>query len=277
MKHQAEACRKHVIKFSAFMNRNSNMPCCLKKKVMEAALLSAMLYASESWITDGLKTVNQHYMAAVKLLLGVRRTTPHVLCLIEAGLPDLSSKILKRHCNFMTSFAQRTSQDEPLAQALRLCAEANTDMYRRLMAAQNYVGDPEMLSRQTLQEECRRLAESATRFSTYLSLNPSLTCHDVYVLISSTPDNLHKDFTRLRLSSHRLFVERGRWSRIPRERRVCDCDHESVQDELHIALPCPRTQNVRDTHGATYSSLDELFSSELNVPLVCHELLKTFE
>ena len=38
-------------------------------------------------------------------------------------------------------------------------------------------------------------------------------------------------FTRFRLSSHRLRIETGRWSRLPREQILCDCGANEPQDE----------------------------------------------
>jgi len=42
---------------------------------------------------------------------------------------------------------------------------------------------------------------------------------------------------RLRLSSHRLPIETGRWSRIPRDQRFCSCG--MVQTEVHLICLCP--------------------------------------
>ena len=114
-------------------------------------------------------------MAAIKLLLGVRNTTPHLLSLIETGLPDLTSKVMKRRCSFMNSFARRSTGEEPLASALRLWSEAGrqSSLYRKLLAAQQYDGDPEAHARHRHQQECRRLADSSSRFATYLALTPS--------------------------------------------------------------------------------------------------------
>ncbi|ELU00462.1 hypothetical protein CAPTEDRAFT_216177 [Capitella teleta] len=81
MKHQLEACRKHVNKFAAFVQKNSNMPFTFKHKVLTAALSASMLYSCESWLTDNTSGVNKLYMAAMKMLLGVRTTTP-TLCQI---------------------------------------------------------------------------------------------------------------------------------------------------------------------------------------------------
>ena len=49
--------------------------------------------------------------------------------------------------------------------------------------------------------------------------------------------------TRIRLSSHRLAIETGRWSRLPREERKCTCGE--IQTERHIVNECVRTSDVR--------------------------------
>jgi len=63
------------------------------------------------------------------------------------------------------------------------------------------------------------------------------------------PEIYRISFTRLRLSSHRLRIETGRWSRLPRENRLCPCG--AVQDERHVLENCPLTQQLRDSHYKT--------------------------
>ena len=53
--------------------------------------------------------------------------------------------------------------------------------------------------------------------------------------------------TKFRLSSHALFVERGRWNKpklIPRNERLCEvCG--VIEDEYHCLIDCPRYVNER--------------------------------
>ena len=51
-------------------------------------------------------------------------------------------------------------------------------------------------------------------------------------------------FTKFRLSSHHLKIETGRWARIDVENRLCGCGSR-VEDESHVLLDCPKTENVR--------------------------------
>ncbi|ELU02080.1 hypothetical protein CAPTEDRAFT_203584, partial [Capitella teleta] len=107
MKHQLEAHRKHVNKFAAFVQKNSNMPFTFKHKLRI--------------VIDGQTSgVNKLYMAAMKMLLGVRTTTHNSLCQIEIGIPELKSTLQKRQGAFLRKFRQKSAGDEPLAHALNL-------------------------------------------------------------------------------------------------------------------------------------------------------------
>ena len=54
---------------------------------------------------------------------------------------------------------------------------------------------------------------------------------------------------KLRLSSHKLFVETGRHRQIPRQDRKCIlCNIDDVEDEYHVILICPFYNNIRITH-----------------------------
>ena len=59
----------------------------------------------------------------------------------------------------------------------------------------------------------------------------------------SIPDRDRVCTTRLRLSSRGLAIETGRWSRIPRDKRLCSCG--VVQTEEHVICFCRISQHVR--------------------------------
>ena len=53
--------------------------------------------------------------------------------------------------------------------------------------------------------------------------------------------NLRTAFTKFRLSSHKLLVERGRWKslKLDYELRKCTlCDSGDIEDEYHVTLIC---------------------------------------
>ena len=110
-------------------------------------------------------------------------------------------------------------------------------------------GDPVLQNLEKLRQQCIVESEQSTRKDTYLSMNPDLLIHPVYMNSSvCVPDFKRVSFTQMRLSSHRLKVETGRWFRIPKEQRVCSCDNASVQDEYHVIFKCPKTLIVRQRY-----------------------------
>ena len=47
----------HVLKFISFVNRNNDVPFMIKKKIFDAALMSTILYGSESWLNCDLRPI----------------------------------------------------------------------------------------------------------------------------------------------------------------------------------------------------------------------------
>ena len=67
--------------------------------------------------------------------------------------------------------------------------------------------------------------------------------------------NYHRDFrqylTKLRLSSHKFLVERGRWvkPKINYHERLCTlCDENDIEDEYHILMKCKYFVNLREKY-----------------------------
>lgn len=65
--------------------------------------------------------------------------------------------------------------------------------------------------------------------------------------LSSLPFTHRKDLTRLRISSHRLNIELGRYARIERSDRICSkCSMDVIGDEIHFMLECPAYKTSRE-------------------------------
>ena len=86
--------------------------------------------------------------------------------------------------------------------------------------------------------------EQGTKAVTYRSINPNLKVHPVYASTEYIDERARIAFTRLRLSSHSLKIETGRWSRIASEERLCGCGL-AVESEEHVLLECSKTEEVR--------------------------------
>ena len=217
----------HVVKYCAFVKKNCDFPFSVKRTVLEAALISSLLFGCESWLCANLGQINVNYMTAVKALLGVRKTTPNDLCLVESGLlTPCTTRVKTAQKKFFTAMFQRQDPEDPFAKVWAIVQDQSPSA-RYINAVMH-----EDISRH--QEKLHQRVQEATgsRYTTYReSINPSLSLHPLYN--TCIPEHERIATTRLRLSSHSLAVEKGRWSRIPREERLCSCG-EGVHDEAHV-------------------------------------------
>ncbi len=141
-----------------------------------------------------------------------------------------------------------------------LVVQCCSPMGKYLFELDKLEGDPDTLFRR--QYRNRLQSASSTRASTYRDINSDLSVHPMY-----QPNHyiceLHRiATTRPRLSSHRLRIETGRWSRIPRKERMCSCG-ENVQTKFHVMLQCPQTAVLRLEHNnLNFDSLTSYMSNQ---------------
>ena len=70
------------------------------RRVVDAALIAAILYGCEAWLNADLRPVTKLYNICIKQLLGVRTTTCNDMCYVELGYPPLKNLVLSRQRKF---------------------------------------------------------------------------------------------------------------------------------------------------------------------------------
>ena len=88
-------------------------------------------------------------------------------------------------------------------------------------------------------QHCFAEIEASTRCRTYKDIK---SIHDIEPYLQrEIHSSLRSAFTKLRLSSHRFMVERGKWMK-PKvqyiDRKCTLCNDNDIQDEYHIVLKC---------------------------------------
>ena len=261
LKEHLKEKKKHLNRLYIFLATNYDAPFQVKKKVFEAAFTSAILYGCESWVDINLKPIKQMYMSGVKALLGVRKTIPESLCLLEAGIPPVESIIHNKQAQFFSKMLndREGMQDDPFWHVFQI---VNNSEYRSVRNLKNYIKDV-TLQPDTFEPNLESLQKfvrdkDTTRFKTYLEMNPNLTTHPIYDSDTLVNDSLRIKFTRIRLSSHCLRIELGRWQDSAHDTRVCSCDNASIQDEKHI-FQCPLTAEIRRNFDCENMTIDSFF------------------
>ena len=246
---------KHVLKFFSFIAKNFNFPFWVKRKVFEAALLSAVLYSCESWLENGLGDLQKLYTSLVKALLGVRVSSPNDLCLLELGIPSVVGRIRQAQKRFFSKMIVDRKVDDPFAFVWEMCTNSKT---RAAKYVTNLLNEENIIDNDMDTIRWRVVNNTGSKFAMYVNVNPELTPHPLYRFTGPHYESDRVIFTRLRLLSHDLAIEKGRWSRIPRENRLCPCGH--VQTEEHIVCYCNQSAHVRGQHlNINFQSLCEFF------------------
>ena len=255
--------KKHLNKLLIFLRVNKDMPFAVKRKVVEAAFNSAILYGSECWLNTNLRPIEVMYMAAVRALLGVRQSVPADICLVEAGMLPLVAVVKKKQQSFLLKMTEKRCDmtDDPLIFALSLTASRNAKMQKYIDCVMNN------FSEETVRSDILSGMRNSdkTRFKTYCSINPEMSMHPVYDIKpvkNFIPEHYRLAFTRMRTSSHRLRIETGRWSRLPRDQRLCKCG-QAIGDECHAMTECTLTEHLRAEYDSIVYFPDCLHASTI--------------
>lgn len=281
IKAEAKARMCHTLKFISFVNKNNDVPFYIKNMIFQLALLPTLTYGCESWFNGDMKPMNKLYLWSIKQLLGVRKTTITSVCLLELGLAEFHSFVKSKQRKFLSqAWADRSDMvDDPLAYVMKLCFDNNTPSSRYIRDIIDNDIDDIAQSLEKLKNEISM--SDSNRILVYKSINPDLSVHPIYSSKVKVNELDRVKWSRMRLSSHSLAVEVGRWNRrgrgrLPMEERLCTCGQ--IQTEQHVVEVCPRTVNIRTQWNI--SSLHNLLTERTDYSNVCQIvrlILETFK
>ena len=123
---------------------------------------------------------------------------------------------------------EEIDEETPLYKIYRLCEQNNTNGFKFIREC--FSSEPRENWNKLKEKFITK--EEGTKAMTYKEINPDLTLHNIYSTNEYVAEWKRINFTRFRLSSHNLKIETGRWSRMKREDRLCECGE--IQDEMHV-------------------------------------------
>ena len=232
---------RHALKFFSFLQRNCDAPYLVKKTVWSSALKTALFYSCETWMTQDLRAAESVFNSTLKSLLGVRQTTCNDIVFVESG--EFGAKSYVR--DVQVSFIRKLMSSDHfigsyIEKVINLAIQVRSPAGKVLQ--QLIHSDIDYVAHERSRIIIALSNEASTRRTSYRALNPNLSVHETYTT-PEIPENHRIAFTRMRLSSHHLAYETGRWSRIPADSRTCPCG--AVQSDLHVMLRCAYTNDTR--------------------------------
>ena len=83
------------------------------------------------------------------------------------------------------------------------------------------------------------------KLKTYLALKTKFGLEKYLAILNNVHEK--RSICRLRISSHRLQIETGRYRNVPRDERICQkCSENEIEDEVHFLIKCSENKVCRE-------------------------------
>ena len=262
-----------VVKYFAFLINNFYAPIDVKLKVLDACLLSSLLYNAETWADAKFERLEIVYKRMLKSTLGVGMTTCTEFLYVELGILSLKTRVMMKQWVFWNKVLNMEDSN-PIIYVINLARRYNLKEVRYYdMLVERYDSVDEIVS-EFYEENKMKIRTKAgsgrSKYVTYLEINPDLETPKIYHNIWSM--NHVSMIAKLRTSSHNLQVEMGRRTRTARELRLCYCE-KSVEDETHFLTECELYDEIRRQHRVVDISVAQILSDEKFIAFIA-ELFK---
>ena len=270
----AEKRANVTIKYGNFCRKNLLAPLDIKTQVLNTCVSASLLYSCETWGASIFKNIEVLYRQGLKTAMSVRKSVNNEIVYVESGEYPLQIRIVRQQLKFWITLQDYLAQN-PQHYLQKLIDQADNVTYMNYYSElQRRYTDPasceEMMKNelQAANEEAIRTAfttDENSKLGTYLRVNPTL--------VKPSYDNKLEFqrilITRYRTGSHNLAIEKGRFSGITREQRLCSCNTD-IQTIDHVILHCPLLADVRARCGITdveTGVMDDKFLVEMEMLL----------
>ena len=256
--------RFNISKFYNWLDVNESTPFIIKLRVLYSCMFASVLYSCESWgdvtiITDKLLQIERN---ALKRCLGVKLRTTADIIYYELNLPDIKSVIIQRQFNFINKIQSLSDGDAIVKDIWNVYRNSdiallpNSFITYYLQLQQNAI-DMNICERKT-----RIMHSDSTMCVRYRRVSNVEETNLLYKCMVN--DEYRQKITRWRLSSHKLYIETGRYKTppIPRECRNCSICN-ITEDEYHALFVCFAYWNIRNKYNKLLKKY-ETVSSILN-------------
>ena len=251
----------NVIKFFAFLRNNRNAPVSVKGKVLDACILSSLLYNSETWSNVCINKLEVMHRRMLRSILGVSTKTCNEILYIELGVVSMRTRVTIKQFEFWKKVLEMTD-DNPLKYIIKKAKEAKLKeilYYEKIFSKYNSKDDILSEFYQRIRDTIHKKASrGSSKYITYLSINPELSVPSCYDNAKYTDVNM---LAKLRTSSHNLHVETGRRNGVPREQRLCHCETD-VETECHFLSICESYSDLRMKHGVNGMSMVDIMDNQ---------------
>ena len=250
----------NIVKFFAFLRSHINAPVDVKLKVLDACIMSSVLYNSETWANVNVDRLEIIHRRMLRSILGIGTTSCNEVLYIELGVSSIRTRIMIKQFEFWKKVLEMTDEN-PLKYAISIAKRYKLKEIAHYEKLHEKFSSKEEITTKFLDEMKSVIHHKAmkgrSKYLTYLQINPELETPGCY-------ENAKHKFVsmraKLRTSTHCLHIEMGRRTGTSRERRTCHCEDNSVEDENHFLFECASYHDIRTKYNIRRTTLHEFLN-----------------
>ena len=256
-----DSARRGLFALKKYFHSNPETLPSVQIQLYKAMIEPILTYCSEIWGLYNSDCIHTFHLAFLKSMLCVKRSTPNCFVYGELGIYPIHIDLKMRVVKFWLKLIRPSTTNENYARQIykellriKITHPVQITWVSKLQDMFNGVGLGHFIVEQQVNNEKEFLTMFKKRLvDVYLddwtNLVRQTSDGRLYKHIKDTfifeqyLDMPHKTLriaiTKIRLSSHLFFIERGRWTNLERRQRTCDVCNV-IEDEYHVFIECPR-------------------------------------
>ena len=259
------------------ITKSLEVPLDIMINLFNSFVSSILLYASETWGFTSAIAIDRVQRKFCKWMLNVKQSTHNLAICSELGLYPM---IIERQVRIIKYWLKLNSNENAniiLYNVFRGMVEdlskgavnwlskvkylfeyngfADIWMYPDSVIASHFIPVLRQRLMDTYITNWREGMETCSSLSLYRNLKTDYRpAPYLYRVLNRKYRNA---IAKLRLSSHRLFIETGRYTGVPRDERKCVyCELNDIEDEYHFVLRCSKYQILRHQYIPRYFTIN---------------------
>ena len=267
-------CRKHVVEQATRAMwgllrkcRKLALPPSIQLSLFDQTVIPVLLFGCEVWGYEKLQIIEKLQLQFCKLLLRVKKSTPTCMVYGELGRKPLETVIKQRMIAYWIKLTNGPSKKYSSIM-YKLCLgllnnnqQIALPWLQKIKEIFDNLGLSNVWSSQSYRNANWLLKLTKQRINDQAmqewqaSVNASTKCSNYRIYktelefeqyLDDLPAHLAIAMCKFRTTNHRLPVELGRYSNIPRVERKCTkCQNDRVGDEFHFLFECPLLNIIR--------------------------------
>ena len=242
---------------------NNDLSVQLKLQLFKTLIVPILMYGSEIWGYKHYVKMDTLFLGFLKNILGVKKSTPTYMVYKEIGVESLSNirclRIIKYWLKVIT--LEQTSPVKKIYDTLLSDYNNNNGInnwasgvrdvlfsngfgyawtHQNVPNVNKFISEFKLRLKDIFNQKCNNEISKLSINRIYKSLDYDSRNY----LVEIRKTHLRIAITKLRLSSHALMNERGRWMNVDYHLRLCESCNV-LEDEFHIVNVCSRYITLR--------------------------------